>query len=123
MNDVGLTLQTMEYVTICAVGLSHDGSRDVLPLRLICASGHSFVSCSCCRWLKCVLLPRDMVVKLQSETSEDADVQHNIWNKILDIFTLQGSSLLLQYDLEDRELCRIALSCHFALDVIYAFTA
>ena len=50
---------------MCAVGLSHDGSRDVLPLRLICASGHSFVSCSCCRWLKCVLIHRNMVVKLK----------------------------------------------------------
>ena len=54
--------------------------------------------------------------------SDDEKAQYNIWNKMLELFTLQGSSPVLQYDLEDWEICKAALSCHFALDVIFAFT-
>ena len=122
MNDVVLILKAMNNDTQCAVGLSHGVLGDVLSLRSICASAYSFVSCSCCRWLKCVLIPSSHDYEIESETPEDADVQHNIWNKMLELFTLQRSSPLLQYDLEDWELRRIALSCHFALDVIYAVT-
>ena len=61
--------------------------------------------------------------ELESEESEDEETQHNIWHKMLEVFTLQESSPILQDDLEDREICRVGLSRRFALDVIYAFTA
>ena len=62
-------------------------------------------------------------IEIESEISEDEEAQNNIWNKMLELFTLQGSCPLLQYQLEDWEICRVALSCHFASDIIYAFTA
>ena len=57
-----------------------------------------------------------------SEMSDDEEAPYDIWNKKLELFTLQGSSPVLQYDWEDWEICRVALSCHFALDVIFAIT-
>ena len=57
-----------------------------------------------------------------SEMSDDEEVHFHFWNQMLELFTLQGSSPVLQYDLEDWEVCRVALSCHFALDIIFAFT-
>ena len=38
---------------------------------------------------------------------------------MLELFTLQGSSPKIQQCLNDEELCRTALTCHFALDVVY----
>ena len=59
----------------------------------------------------------------ESEESEDEETQHNIWNTMLQVFILQESSPILQDDLEDWEICRVGLSCRFALDVTYAITA
>ena len=42
--------------------------------------------------------------------------------RCLHLFTLPGCSPALQQGLQDWELCRVGLSCHFALDFIYAFT-
>ena len=40
-----------------------------------------------------------------------------MWNVMLELFTLWEISPRLQQGLEDWELCRVALTCHFALDV------
>ena len=55
-------------------------------------------------------------------SSDDAGAPHNILNEVLHLFTFPGCSPALQQGLDNWELCRVALSCHFALDVIYAFT-
>ena len=44
--------------------------------------------------------------------------QHNAWNRLLELFTLQGSSPKIQRSLKEEKLCKTALTCHFALDVI-----
>ena len=41
----------------------------------------------------------------------------NMWNQMLELYTFVGPSLLR--GLEDTELARVALTCHFALDVIH----
>ena len=54
-----------------------------------------------------------------SGTSDsEEEEQHNTWNKLLELLTLPGSSPAIQRGVYDWELCRVALSCHFALDVI-----
>ena len=58
----------------------------------------------------------------ESGSSDDAGARHNIWNEVLHLFTLLGCSPALQQGLEDWELCQVALSRRFALDIIYAFT-
>ena len=45
--------------------------------------------------------------------------QHNAWNHLLELFTLQGSSPKIQQSLKEEELCKTALTCSFALDVIW----
>ena len=45
--------------------------------------------------------------------------KHNTWNALLEAPTLPGSSPVIQQSLQDKEVCRVALSCHFALDVLY----
>ena len=60
--------------------------------------------------------------RVKADRLDDAAAHHNIWNEVLYLFTLVGCSPSVQQGLDDWELCRVALSCHFALDVIYAFT-
>ena len=38
---------------------------------------------------------------------------------MLDLLTLQGSSPRIQRCLQEEELCKTTLTCHFALDVVY----
>ena len=55
-----------------------------------------------------------------SETSDtDEDENHNTWNSLLEVLTIPGSSQAIQQSLQDWEVCRVALSCHFALDILY----
>ena len=55
-----------------------------------------------------------------SETSgTDEDENLNTWNALLELLTMQGSSPAIQQSLQDREVCRVALSCHFSLDILY----
>ena len=52
-----------------------------------------------------------------SETSDtDEDENRNTWNAWLEVLTMSGSSPALHQSLQDWEVCRVALSCHFAPD-------
>ena len=68
------------------------------------------------------LHPACNVSEIESEISEDEEALHSIWNKMLEVFTMQERSPVFQHQLEDWEICWVGLSCRFALDVIYAFT-
>ena len=52
-----------------------------------------------------------------SDTDEDEN--HNTWNALVEALTMPGSSPALQQSLQDWEVCRVALSCPFALDILY----
>ena len=55
-----------------------------------------------------------------SETSDTDEDEHlNTWNALLELFTMPGSSPAIQQSLQDWEVCRVALSCHFALDILF----
>ena len=58
-------------------------------------------------------------VESSSDTNDtEEEENHNTWNTLLEILTMPGSSPAIQQGLFDWELCRVALSCHFALDVL-----
>ena len=54
------------------------------------------------------------------DSDENEEDQHNAWKHLLQLFTFQGSSPMLQQCLKEEELCKTALTCQFALDVIYS---
>ena len=55
-----------------------------------------------------------------SDTSDtDEDENHNTWNALLEVLTMPGSSSAIQQSLQDWGVCRVALSCHFALHILY----
>ena len=55
-----------------------------------------------------------------SETSDtDEDENLSTWNALLELLTMPGSSPEIQQSLQDWEVCRVALSCHFSLDILY----
>ena len=59
-----------------------------------------------------------MCASHSSDGSDEEDSeQPNMWNVMLELFTLWEISPRLQQALEDWEMCRVALTCHFALDV------
>ena len=41
------------------------------------------------------------------------------WSALMEVLTMPGSSPAIQQSLQDWEVCRVALSCHFALDILY----
>ena len=55
-----------------------------------------------------------------SETS-DTDEEENLdtWSALLEVLTMPGCSPAIQQGLQDWEVCRVALSCHFSLDILY----
>ena len=59
-------------------------------------------------------------VESSSDTGTmEVEENHNTWNALLEVLTVPGSSPALHQTLHDWEICRLALSCHFALDTIY----
>ena len=50
---------------------------------------------------------------------ESEEEQHNAWNQLLELFTFQCNSPEKQQCLTEEKLCKTALTCHFASDVIY----
>ena len=50
--------------------------------------------------------------------SLDDDFEHNMWNPLLDLLFLEQVSGIFASNLVDIDLARIALSCHFALDLL-----
>ena len=56
---------------------------------------------------------------LSDGSEEEGSEQPILWNVLLELFTQLEISPRLQQGLEDWELCRVALTCYFALDVIY----
>ena len=54
-----------------------------------------------------------------SETRDtDEDENLNTWNALLKLLTMPGSSPVIQRSLQDWEVRRVALSCHFSLDIL-----
>ena len=68
------------------------------------------------------LPPSCNVSGVGSEMSDDEEAQYNLWHKNAGTLHIPGSCPALPFDLEDWEICRVDLSCHFALDVIFSFT-
>ena len=54
-----------------------------------------------------------------SDTGDTEEEHHNTWNALLEALTMPGSSPAIQQSLQDWEVCRVALSCHFELDILY----
>ena len=50
---------------------------------------------------------------------ESEEEQYNAWNHLLKLFTFQGRSPKIHQFLKEEELCKTALTYHFAIDVIY----
>ena len=80
----------------------------------------SFLCGFCC--VRCAFLRQtpscEMCASYSSDGSDEEDSeQSNMWNVVLKLFTLWEISPRLQQGLEDWEMCRVALTCHFALDV------
>ena len=59
---------------------------------------------------------KDEVPPLWENSSDEYEEEHNTWNRGL---ALQGSSPRIQQCLKEEEVYKTALTCHFALDVIY----
>ena len=51
--------------------------------------------------------------------SYDEEGEHNVENFMLCSFAHHACSLLLQGSLHEEELGKVALTCHFSLDVIF----
>ena len=55
-----------------------------------------------------------------SDTGDtEEEENHNTRNALLEALTMPGSSPAMQHSLQDWEVCRVALSCHFALDILH----
>ena len=50
--------------------------------------------------------------------SLDDYCEHNMWNPLLDLLFLEQVSGIFASHLVDIDLAKIALSCHFALDLL-----
>ena len=61
--------------------------------------------------------PRSDDVPPPWEDSDENEEGHNAWNRGLGFFTLQDSCPKIQQCLKEEEVCKAALTCHFALDV------
>ena len=68
-------------------------------------------------------LPRvDVRVAFLNDSANDASEEErldNTENPFLEIFMLPRCSLAIQQWKRDEEICLVALSCHFGLDVIF----
>ena len=53
-----------------------------------------------------------------SDTSSDELEEHNAWNQILELFFHPHIGIYMGVLVDEKELVRIALSCHFALDIL-----
>ena len=58
----------------------------------------------------------EYMASMSGTSDSEEEESHNTWNALLELLTMPGS---IQRSIFDWELCRVALSCHFALDVIY----
>ena len=56
---------------------------------------------------------------LSDGSNDEGSEQPNMGNGMLELFTLWEISPRLQRGLEDRDLGRVALTCHFAQDVFW----
>ena len=54
-----------------------------------------------------------------TDHAEEREENHNTWNAPLEALTMPGSSPVIQQSLQDWEVCRVALSCHFAWGFLY----
>ena len=99
MYDVVLLLQSLENW--------YDQRSDVICCVFTIFAQHES-SLSSQALLQMCPHPSCHVSAIESEMSDDEEAQCNIWDKMLELFTLQGSSPVLQSDLEDCELCRVA---------------
>ena len=57
-----------------------------------------------------------------AETASETDDVHNVNNFVMCSFAHRTCSPLLQGNLQEEEVCKVALTCHFALDVFLLCT-
>ena len=55
-------------------------------------------------------------VKQQRETGWFDDEEHNVWNQMLELVGDGACSPTLQDCLQEEDTCKVALSCHLALE-------
>ena len=102
---------------ICAGGSKWLDGRDRKSLRLTHGSHRLLMPEEAVGWDNS---PRkDDVPPPWEDSSDEYEEEHNTWNRGLGLFTLQGSSPRKQQCLKVEEVCKTALTCHFAVDVIY----
>ena len=52
-----------------------------------------------------------------NEAGSSEDEKHNAWDQMLELFAHHACSPVLQRCLQEEDVWKAALSCHFALDV------
>ena len=67
------------------------------------------------------LLPCEYMASSSDTCDSEEEENHNTWNMLLELLTLPGSSPSIKQGLFDCELCSVALSCHFALEIIHTY--
>ena len=62
---------------------------------------------------------------MESPTSSDSTASslgeyfvHNMWNPLLELLLLEQTSSVIVLSVEETDLAQIALSCHFALNLL-----
>ena len=53
-----------------------------------------------------------------SRADLSGETEHDQWNQLLELCANSAIGLVLQGCLEDRDVGKVAWSCHFALDVL-----
>ena len=104
--------------------------------ELMCAGGSRWLDASDRKALRLthgsqrLLMPQEAVswdtsprkedpATLWEESSDEYEEEHNTLNRGLGLFTLQESNTRIQQCLKEEKVRKTALTCHFALDVIY----
>ena len=83
---------------------------------------HVFFLLSCFRSLWVVCFPKQVMDRLSSSASTvpsiDDNSEHNMWNPLLELLFLEQANGIFASHLVEIDLAKIALSCHFALDLL-----
>ena len=68
------------------------------------------------------LLSQQVMVTISSSASTASNIddysEHNMWNPLLELLFLEHVNGIVGSYLVDLDLAKIALSCHFALDLL-----
>ena len=123
LNDCSTFEQTPSHYT--KTGFSIDSSHRVpcvqcAPYVCSCHVFHLLSAfCFCFLWS---LLSQQVMDRLSSSTSTASNIddysEHNTWNPLLELVFLEHVNGIVDSYLEDIDLAKIALSCHFALELL-----